>query len=152
MILNERYQKLLTDLINYEIKNFLCEAVPRYQSFNNMHIKHENEETIRIVKNNVLLYAYALTNQALSIDKCWFNVLKEDSDYKYHSHDTLTAVYFLNGCNNNGTLISDGINVHQMPGENDSIQFIGSGVLHSVPKWSGVNRYSIAFQLRGPTQ
>lgn len=146
MLTNQQQQNLI-NLIDHEINNFLCLEVPKYQSFNYMHIKHNESEELNLIAKNILLYSYTLTNEDLKIKTCWFNIAKKDSNYKYHKHNTLTAVYFLKGCTNNGTLIKKENLEFILPGTDNTIQFIGSDVDHSIPKWSGVDRYSIVFEL-----
>jgi hypothetical protein len=147
-MLDKTQQAKLVSLVDFEIKNFLCTTVPKYQSFNNMHVKHFDSLELQIVIKNVELCAYALTNQLVRVDTCWFNVCEEDSTYQYHHHNTLAAVYYLKGCDNQGTLCLKENLESSLPGKDNTIQFIGAGVVHSIPKWAGTKRYSIAFDLR----
>lgn len=140
-------QKNFVDLIDAEISVAQCLTVPKYQSFADMHAKHCNSEELATVKNAVLSAAYGLTGKWLAVRKCWFNVLRQDSDYEYHTHLTLTGVYLLANCENNGTLLSCDDRILQLPARDNTLEFIGAGVLHSVPSWAGVDRYSVAFEL-----
>lgn len=137
----------LIKLIDFEIEHYLCEIVPKYQSFSDMHVKHKDSNELSIVLKNIVLLSYGLTGQWTNIKLCWFNVLKENSDHEFHSHETLTAVYFLKGCTNNGTFVLDNGKTFQLPSTDNTVQFLGASVMHSIPKWSGVDRYSIAVEL-----
>ena len=149
-MLSPLQQQNLVDLIDYEIKHFLCEQVPKYQSFNNMHVKHVEREEINILLNFVLLNAFALTNTQTIVKNCWFNVLKEDSLYGKHKHDTLACVYYLKNCTGNGTVIFVNDNEKVLPCLDNTFQFISGDVYHKVPSYNGLDRYSIAFDLGAP--
>jgi len=140
-------QQNLVELIDYEIKHFLCEQVPKYQSFSNMHIKYGEKEEINILLNFATLNAFALTNIKTKIKNCWFNVLKEDSLYGKHKHDTLACVYYLKNCTGNGTVVFvDGVE-KTLPCLDNTFQFISGDVYHKVPNYGGLDRYSVAFDL-----
>jgi len=140
-------QQNLVELVDYEIQHFLCEQVPKYQSFNNMHIKYGEKEEINMLLNFATLSAFALTNIKTRVKYCWFNVLKENSLYEKHKHNTLAGVYYLKNCTNNGTVVFvDGVE-KVLPCLDNTFQFISGDVYHKVPNYNGLDRYSVAFDL-----
>jgi hypothetical protein len=140
-------QQNLVELADYEIEHHLCMAVPKYQSFNNMHVKHKDNEALNVLCDLVRLNAYVLTNIHTQIKNCWFNVLKEDSLYFKHKHDTLACVYYLKNCTGNGTIIFVNGLEQMLPCLDNTIQFISGDVYHKIPSYNGFDRYSIAFDL-----
>lgn len=146
-MLNTKQQENLVELIDYEITHFMCDSVPKYQSFNDMHIKHSDKEEIQILTDLIVLNAYVLTNAKIKIDKCWFNILREDSTFGMHRHETFAGVYYLKNCTGHGTMIfCDGVE-RQLQCFDNSFQFISAGVYHAVPPYKGVDRYSVAYDL-----
>jgi hypothetical protein len=146
-MLSTKHQNHLVDIADYEIKHHLCTDVPKYQSFNNMHVKYKDDEALTILCDLILLNAYTLTNMHTKIKTCWFNVLKEDSLYVKHKHDTLACVYYLKNCTGNGTVVFIKDTEKMLPCLDNTIQFISSDVYHKVPNYNGLDRYSIAFDL-----
>ena len=145
-ILSIEHRTSLKNIIDEEIKNNLCDAVPLYQSFNYMHIKYKNNAIINNLSIKALKEAESATNQKLSILNCWFNISKKDSDYKFHNHSNVytTCVYFLENCENNGTIFQIGNSNLQLMCKDDTIIIFNPEILHSIPKWNGKDRYSIA--------
>jgi len=146
-MLSSQQQQNLINLIDFEVENYLCETVPKYQSFDNMHVKHSDKEEIRILVDLVLLNAYVLTNVRCKVLKCWFNVLRKDSVFYMHKHGTLTGVYYLKNCLNNGTIVQFNGESRQLPCTDNSFQFISGKVYHKIPPYSGFDRYTVAFDL-----
>jgi hypothetical protein len=55
-ILSIKDRTVLKNIIDEEIKNNRCEEVPFHQSFNNMHEKYKNEESIISFKPRVMVF------------------------------------------------------------------------------------------------
>lgn len=146
-MLNTEQQKNLVDIADYEITHHLCMDVPKYQSFNNMHIKYHDNKTLTMLCDLIILNAYVLTNMQVQIENCWFNVIKEDSVRYKHKHDRLACVYYLKNCTDNGTIIFINNIEKTLPCLDNTIQFISNDVYHKTPNFKGLNRYSIAFDL-----
>jgi hypothetical protein len=146
-MLTTEQQKQLINIVDYEIKNYLCMDVPKYQSFNNMNIKYKDTEVLNTLCELVTLNAYVSMNIKTKISHCWFNVLKEDSLYGKHKHNTLACVYYLKNCTNNGTIVFVNDTEKMMPCLDNTIQFISSDIYHTIPNYNGLDRYSIAFDL-----
>ena len=146
-MLSAEQQKHLVDIVDYEIAHYLCMDVPKYQSFNNMHIKYKDDEALATLCDLVILNTYALTNTQTKVKKCWFNVLKEDSLYGRHKHDTLACVYYLKNCTGNGTVVFVKDTEKMLPCVDNTLQFISGDVYHKIPSYNGLDRYSIAFDL-----
>ena len=146
-MLSAEQQQELVGLADYEITNNLCTAVPKYQSFNNMHIKYHDNKTLIMLCDLIILNAYVLTNMQVQIKYCWFNVMKEDSVHYKHKHDNLACVYYLKNCTDNGTIIFIKDIEKTLPCLDNTIQFISNDVYHKTPSSKGLDRYSIAFDL-----
>jgi hypothetical protein len=155
-ILSIEDRTALKNIIDEEIKNNLCEEAPLYQSFNYMHEKYKDEESIKSLSNRALKEAELATNQKLSILRLWFLIIKHDLDYGFHNHKSTytntytTAVYFLENCENNGTIFQIGNSNLQLMSEDNTILIFSPEMLHCVPKWNGKDRYSVAmdFELK----
>lgn len=155
-ILSIEDRAVLKNIIDEEIKNNLCEEAPLYQSFNNMHEKYKDEESIKNLSIRALKEAESITNQKLNISRLWFLIIKHDLDYGFHNHKNIftntytTAVYFLDNCENNGTIFQIGNSSLQLMSEDNTIIIFSPEMLHRVPKWNGKDRYSIAmdFELK----
>lgn len=149
-MLNESQQKNLVDVVDYEIKNHLCFDAPKYQTFNNMQFKYQSMNEMNILLNSIKLQSYIITNKKFKISACWFNIIKKDSPFEisYHTHNSsLICVYYLKNCTNNGTFILINDQEIQLSCLDNTIQFMRGDILHSVPKFNGFDRYSIAFDL-----
>jgi hypothetical protein len=147
-MLTEKQRQNLVKIVDHEIKYFLSHKVSKYQSTYNMQLKYADNEEMKIIMEAVKLQAYALLGFNVDFESVWFNVCKEDSDFVFHAHETLACVYYLKNCNDNGTLIMHDGEVAQLSATDDTLQFIASKVVHSVPKFNGVDRYSVAFDLK----
>jgi K+ transporter len=151
-ILSIEDRTALKNIIDEEIKNNRCEEVPFHQSFNNMHEKYKNEESIKNLSIRALKEAELATNQKLSILKLWFVIIKYDLDCGFHNHKNVytTCVYFLENCENNGTIFQINNSNLQLMCKDDTIIIFNPEIMHNVPKWSGKDRYSVAidFELK----
>jgi hypothetical protein len=145
-ILTIEHKDKLKNIIDHEIKHNLCKDVPLYQSFNNMQERYKDDETIKYLGNKALKEAELASNRKLSISHLWFNVTKEDSNYGFHKHDhtDVTCVYFLENCENNGTIFQIGNSHLQLLCKDNTIIIFDPKLLHSIPNWNGKNRYSVA--------
>jgi hypothetical protein len=146
-MLSSLQQHELIGIADFEIANHLCDSVPKYQSFADMHIKYANNETFKVLINEISMYAYAILGKDIFVERCWFNIARKDSDFKFHKHDTLTAVYYLKNCSGNGTIIKKDNYVFPLTCVDNSIQFVSADTIHSVPSWDGRDRYTLAFDL-----
>ena len=151
MILDPTQQERLIYLVNNEILTNECTFVPKYQSHNNMHRVYENVEEFKILTNEVLLQSYALFENKYRVQMCWFNIIKQSSPYEinFHTHgkSDLTCVYYLKNCTGNGTVLLFDGKEKQLSCLDNTIQFISSTLMHSIPKFNGNDRYSIVFDL-----
>jgi hypothetical protein len=149
-ILSIEHRDALKNIINGEIKDNLCTTVPLYQSFDNMHEKYKNDVSINNLSIKALKEAELATNQKLDIFRLWFNISKKDSNYQFHNHKNAytTGVYFLENCENNGTVFKVGNSNLQLMCKDDSIIIFNPDFLHSIPEWNGKNRYSVAIDFK----
>ncbi len=146
-ILSQSELETLIQLIDYEITNHLFTepGFPLYQSSAIMHIKYKDHPVIKkliesIVKNCPI--------KDLGVRSFWFNVCKEDSQFEFHTHNApLTAVYFAKNCTDNGTILQINNTFVKTLAKDNSILFSDGGIPHSVPKWNGIERYSVAAEL-----
>jgi hypothetical protein len=151
MTLTLAQQESLVRLIDREIETSQCPLVPKYQSYSDMHVVYSNTKEMQILTKEVLLQAYALLENKYKVWMCWFNILKEDSPYElaFHKHDKsqLMCVYYLKNCTGNGTHVLVDGKEEQLSCLDNTIQFMSSTLLHSIPKFNGKDRYSVAFDL-----
>jgi hypothetical protein len=155
-ILSIEHRAILKDIIDTEIKDNLCDGAPLYQSFNYMHEKYKDDESVKNLSIRALKEAELTTNQKLSISRLWFVIIKHDLDCEFHNHKNIytntytTAIYFLENCKNNGTIFKIGNSNLQLMSEDNTILIFNPEMLHNVPKWNGKDRYSVAmdFELK----
>ena len=135
----------LKNLVDNEIENSLCLGAPLYQSFSYMHSKYSENPSLNVLLNTTKIEASKFINKDVSIKECWFNICKEDSAFDYHTHSSkLTAVFFLKGCNGNGTLFKINNVTVQLKANDNSLLLFEPSILHTIPPWEGQDRYSIA--------
>jgi hypothetical protein len=139
--------KYIKHLIDTEIQNDVCLDVPLFQSYGDMQIRHKDDLVFSNFLANVLDYVNNELSANLVIDKCWFNICKSISKYTYHDHHPIpvSAVFYLEGCTNNGTIFRVGDAELQTICDDNSLLVFDGGFLHKVPSWKGQDRYSIAF-------
>ncbi len=151
-ILSIEHRTLLKNIIDEEIKDNLCDGVPLYQSFNYMHKKYKDEESIKNLSIRALEEAELITNQKLVIAKCWFLIARKDSVFNFHYHKNTytTAVYFLKNCENNGTIFQIGNSNLQLMSKDNTLIIFNPNIYHTPPNWLGKDRYSVAldFELK----
>jgi hypothetical protein len=139
-------EKLKND-IDYQIKNNLCDFVPLYQTFNNLHKIYEKDIAWQFFINKINSCVSQITEKKLLMMMCWANVSKENNDFQMHKHNTdFTAVYFLqNNYPEYGTDIQNNIIVKAF--ENSMVVFDGKlehGIVNMPEKLAQDNyRYSI---------
>ena len=135
----------LKKIIDNEIANSLCLTSPVYQSYNNMHLKYKDNTDLTLflekIKKNI--------EQHLTINECWFNICRKDSKFDFHNHSSpFTAVYFLEGCENNGTLFKINNVILQLKSKDNSVLFFEPSIYHCIPGWDNKDRYSIAVDFK----
>ena len=121
----------LKDDIDYQIKNNLCDSVPLYQTYNNLHKIYESSIPWQFFINKINSCVSQITDKNLWLIMCWANVSKENNNFTMHKHKTdFTAVYFLqNSYPEYGTCIQNNIVVKAF--ENSLIVFDGK-LEHSI--------------------
>ena len=153
-ILSIEDRTALKNIMIEEIEHNLCDSptTPLYQSYNYMHKKYKDEESIKNLSIRVLKEAELITNQKLVIANCWFLIARKDSVFNFHCHKNTytTAVYFLENCENNGTIFRIGNSNLQLMSEDNSMIFFNPDIYHTPPNWLGKDRYSVAldFELK----
>lgn len=145
-ILNDNEILFIKNIIDNEIDVALCKEVPLYQSYNNMHIKHKDNINLINLFNKMLKETEIATNEKLNIAESWFNICKEDSKFQFHNHKNryITCVYFLQNCEGNGTIFKINNSLLQLICQDNSLAIFDSEILHTIPKWNGKNRYTVA--------
>jgi hypothetical protein len=136
-------------LMDYEIDNYLWLERPKYQSHYNMHVKYSNDKIFSLITKRVIKLCEKLYNEKVYIKDSWFNISKEDSEFFFHTHhDTFcTAVVYVKGCDNYGTIAKINNNEVNWPSKNKSIMLMNPNIEHKIPIWNGIDRYTIAFDL-----
>jgi len=139
----------LKSLIDKEILEALDTSVARYQSQGPQQHKHPNCIPLQTLCKKITDFASKLTNKTMIINNCWFVICREDSDFEFHHHSTevMSVVYYLENCNNNGTIFETQYTKLQVLSEDNTAIFFESDTMHCTPKWTGQDRYSIAFDL-----
>ena len=139
----------LKELMIKEIENALDTSVARYQSQGPQQHKHTTCIPLQTLCKKIEDVASELTNKTMFINNCWFVICKEDSDFNFHHHspEIMSVVYYLENCNNNGTIFETMYTKLQVLSEDNTAIFFESDTMHCTPKWAGQDRYSIAFDL-----
>ena len=139
----------LKSLIDKEILEALDSSVARYQSRGPQQHKHPNCIPLQTLCKKITDFASELTNKTMIINNCWFVICREDSDFEFHHHspEVMSVVYYLENCNNNGTIFETHYTKLQVLSEDNTAIFFESDTMHCTPKWTGQDRYSIAFDL-----
>lgn len=148
-IISKEEQDIIKKLMDFEIKNNLNNNVPKYQSDNYMHAKYSKNVIFKKILSLVELESKKTYNKKFKIDKCWFNICKEDSKFDFHTHpDAHTScVIYVDGCEDYGTLIKNDNKIAMLDSKNCSMHFFDSKIPHSIPQWKDEDRYTIAFDL-----
>lgn len=124
---------ILSNQIDYEIKNNHCQYVPLYQTYNNMHEIYDWQFLFDEV--NYCFDAMNISN--LKLKNCWANISTPESTYGLHSHTkegvNISVVYYLeNPSKNYGTLIKDEDTEVIICAPQNSLLIFDSKVVHSV--------------------
>ena len=135
-------------MIDHEIKTNLCTTVPKYQSYNDMHIKYKDDECFKTFITKVEDEAKKHIANKLQLSSCWFNVIKDDSDCLglsgFHTHNTdVTCVYFLQNCWGNGTLFQFNNSILQLQVKDNSLVIFNPSLSHGISEWKDKDRYSV---------
>ena len=148
-LLDANARSELKSLIDKEISEGLDTSVPRYQSWGPQHHKHSACIPLQTLCKKITDFASELTNKTMFINNCWFVICREDSDFGFHNHspEIMSVVYYLENCNNNGTIFETQYTKLQVLSEDNTAIFFESDIMHCTPKWAGQDRYSIAFDL-----
>jgi hypothetical protein len=145
-ILNKNEILSIKNTIDNEIETALCKEVPLYQSYNNMNIKYKNNNDIINLFDRMLKETEIATNEKLNIAESWFNICKKDSKFQFHNHKNkyITCVYFLENCAGNGTIFKINNSLLQLICQDNSLAIFDAQIFHTIPKWDGKNRYTVA--------
>lgn len=135
-------------IIDYEIEYHLCQTVPKYQSYPFMHEKYYHNELLTTLINFTLDTLRKNNKSDLFLKFCWFNVCKQDSEFQWHTHPTsnVSAIYFMDGCEDNGTILDYNGTIFQILPKENSLFIFNSTISHTIPTWKNKNRYSIALE------
>ena len=144
---NERTELKL--LMEKEIEEALDTQASKYQSESPQHLKHQDCVPLQTLCKKLEEVGAQLTQAKVTVKNCWFIICREDSNFDFHNHsaEKLSAVYYLENCNNNGTIFESFYTKLQVLSEDDTVIFFDPNQMHSTPKWNGSDRYSIAFDL-----
>lgn len=99
-VLTEDERNDIIQDIDYEIENHLWTNGPLYQTYSYLHSKYINKSSWKnlLDKSKFLVDSVVREklnqNISLSIDRCWANVFKPDSEHLIHNHDTKYSVVF----------------------------------------------------------
>jgi len=139
----------LKSLMDKEIEEALDTTVPKYQSQSPQQAKHPNCSSLQLLCKKIEEVASEVTNKSMFIKNCWFVICKEDSKFEFHNHspEKMSAVYYLENCNNNGTVFETLYTKLQVLSEDNTAIIFDSETMHSTPEWNGTDRYSISFDL-----
>ena len=145
-ILDDETVNELVSLVDFEIQNFLCNTVPKYQSRSDMHMKYKSNVHFQKFFSVVEKILLEEINNNLQVSLCWFNVCKKDSKFAFHTHkeSVVTAVFFLKNCKGNGTQIKFDNSVLQLMVKDNDLVFFNPDIMHRIPDYNGLDRYSIA--------
>ena len=130
--------------INYMRGPGVNENFPKWQSYADMHEKFNSIKSV----NNLIEMVKLCFKKKYGIDgvitHMWFVLVNKDSEQAWHEHgDSYSCIFYLENTFNSGTVLID----KQVPAEDNSLFFIDPGVLHTPPKWSGIDRYVIAMDI-----
>ena len=142
-ILTKGHLENLIEIAKFEIKYFLCSDVPKYQTYNFMHKKYKHTEAMHCLTNFAKHAYYTIYNDEAEINACWFNILKKDSNFKWHAHSFHTVVFYLYNPNSDGTMIED----YKLPGIENSAYILEPNIIHKIPQWNNTDRITIALEL-----
>lgn len=149
-ILNPNDLAELQKAIEYEVTNFPCLMVPKYQSYATMHTKYRHYQWWKNFEALVIDNARLATGgENYSVQTCWFNICKQDSNFDWHQHRgvDMTCVYYAKNCNDLGTYVKLDGQVMKMPAKDNGLVYMEPEIEHRVPPWEGQDRFSVAFQL-----
>ena len=142
-VLSDKDRINLKKIMDYEIENCLCDVVPLYQSYDDMHEKYKKNNSLKLLLDVIRKHS-PVDNSIIS--SCWFNVCKKDSTFGYHNHRGIifTALYYVYGCENNGTIFCINNTYLKVLAKDNSVVYMDSNTMHTVPPWEKNDRYSIA--------
>ena len=139
----------LIEIALFEIKYFLCNFVPSYQSFPYMNEKYSHTSCMRELVNIIQERYKDTYNKKGIIRSLWFVVSRKDSNYNWHKHDLNTAVIYLKNTKNRGTIFKS---LPTPPSNENSMLFIEKNVEHCVPDWKDEDRITIAVDIEETTK
>jgi hypothetical protein len=147
--LDESQQSDLLQIIDYEIKNYLCSYKTKYQSLLNQQLRYHDNKTIQFICTKFQKIINETFNFKTKILTCWFVMVKQDSKFNFHYHpgSHFTGVYYLKNCKNNGTIFKSPKGEFQILCEDNTGIFFDSNILHSTPLWNGSDRYVVTVDL-----
>ena len=139
----------LKSLMIKEIEEALDTSVTPYQSMGPQEKKHPDCMPLQKLCKKIEKVASGLMNKPMIIINSWFVICRQDSDFKYHHHhdESMSVVYYLENCDNNGTLFEAYFTKIQVLAQDNTAIFFESHQMHCTPPWNGKDRYSIAFDL-----
>jgi hypothetical protein len=148
-ILKPEEQAELKSLMIKEIEEALDTSVTPYQSMGPQEKKHPDCMPLQKLCKKIEKVASDLMSKPMVIINSWFVICREDSNFKFHHHhdESMSVVYYLENCNNNGTIFETFFTKLQVLAEDNSAIFFESREMHCTPHWNGKDRYSIAFDL-----
>ena len=151
-ILDNEDVKNIVSLIDLEIENNFDVNVPLYQSHTNMHLKYDENESFKKFLKKVDDITKTEMRERITLIECWFNICKKDSNFEFHNHIRTrssrhfkyTSVFFLKNCTENGTIFKINNALLQLKVKYNDLVFFDPSLLHTVPPWKNIDRYSIA--------
>jgi len=146
-LLDDFARNELKHLIDKEINELPDTSASKYQSYSLQNEKHIDCIPLQELCRQVKETACNLYNQEMIISNCWFVICKEDSVFGFHNHipEKLSAVYYLENCNSNGTIFEHYYTKLQVLNEDNTAIFFDPSIMHSTPAWNGKDRYCITF-------
>jgi len=146
-VLDQQSIDNLIEIAYFETKYFLCDAVPLYQTFNNMHLKYAHVNSTNKLIETVENTYRSINNKDVKIKNFWFNLVREESNYGWHTHPNTTLVFYLLNTEGCGTIIEDENTEIAIPSQDNSMIFLPKGIVHKTPNWKGRDRISIAIDM-----
>ena len=142
---NETIEGLIK-IADFETTHFLCPGVPKYQTYNNMHLKYSSDLIFQTFLKRIDEILDEEIDTKLEMSSCWFNICRKDSEFEFHTHfkSMATAVLFLKNCTGHGTLFKLDNSILQLIIKDNDIVIFNPEMIHSIPEWHGEDRYSIA--------
>jgi hypothetical protein len=136
-ILDNEDVKNIVSLIDLEIENNFDVNVPLYQSHTNMHLKYDENESFKKFLKKVDDITKTEMRERITLIECWFNICKKDSNFEFHNHIRTRST-------ENGTIFKINNALLQLKVKDNDLVFFDPSLLHTVPPWKNIDRYSIA--------